>query len=391
MKNPTVLFGGLGLGIGLMYWLDPDRGKRRRALMRDRARHLSKVANRELNRKANDLRNRAQGVWFDTEKLFESETFTDERIVGQIRTKLGRLSSHPHAVKTIVENGKVTLSGLILADEVETLLKGIASTGGVREIENNLEAHESAEHISSLQGENKTSAAKHRKNCWSPQTRILAAATGGGLAFYAAKKRDSVSYLLASVGIGLLARSLANKPLDNLLAANGDGTIEVHKSIKINAAPEKVFEVVKHPQSFPNFMSHVREVQPIGDKGFRWTVDGIGGFPVGWETEVTEVVPNKLIRWKNAGDAKNGQSGVLRLEATQDGATRLHVKMNYQPIGGSIGHFIAGLFSRDPKGELDDDFLRLKSYIEQGNIPRDAAQIAAEKANQNIEISKTEG
>ena len=136
MKNPTVLFGGLGLGIGLMYWLDPDRGKRRRALLRDRARHLSKVANRELNRKANDLRNRAQGVWFDTEKLFESETFTDKRIVGQIRTKLGRLSSHPHAVKTVVENGKVTLSGLILADEVETLLKGIASTCGVREIEN---------------------------------------------------------------------------------------------------------------------------------------------------------------------------------------------------------------------------------------------------------------
>lgn len=65
--------------------------------------------------------------------------------------------------------------------------------------------------------------------------------------------------------------------------------------------------------------------------------------------------------------------------------------MNYQPIGGSIGHFIAGLFSRDPKGEMDDDFLTLKNYIEQGQIPHDAAQITGEKANHNAETLRREG
>ena len=373
MKKSIALFGGLGLGAGLMYLFDPDKGNRRRAIMRDRGLHLSKTANRELNRKAKDLRNRAGGIVAETKKLVSSEIAADERLAGQIRTLLGRISSHPHAVKTVVEEGKVTVSGLILTDEIEPVLKGITSIGGVKEIENKLEAHASAEHVSSLQGENRITTVPRRNKGWSPPARILAAAAGGGLALYAAKRRDTVSSLLASVGVGLLARSVANKPLVNLLAANGDGAIEVHKTIKINAAPEKVFEIVKNPQYFPNFMSHVREVQPVGNNRYQWTVDGIAGFPVSWETEVTEVVPNESIKWKNAGDAKNGQTGGLRLEKTDDGGTRLHVEMDYRPIGGSLGHFVAGLFSRDPKSEMDDDLLRLKTYIEQGKMPHDAA------------------
>lgn len=77
MKYPVTLFGALGIGAGLMYFLDPDRGKRRRALARERALHFTKVVNRELSKKTVDLRNRAQGVWFEAEKLFEDETVTE--------------------------------------------------------------------------------------------------------------------------------------------------------------------------------------------------------------------------------------------------------------------------------------------------------------------------
>ncbi len=385
MKNPVAIISALGLGAGLMYFFDPNRGKRRRALVRDQAVHLSKTANRELNRTVADVRNRANGVLVETEKLFKSETVTDQQLEGRVRTQLGRLSNHPHAIKTSVENGKVTLSGLILTDEVESVLNGIASVWGVQEIENKLEVHETAEQNSSLQGNNRV----ERQNIgWSPKTRALAATAGGGLALLAVAKRNTLNSILSSVGVGLVARSVINKPLSKLIATNGEKAIEIHKTITIDAPCEKVFEVLKYPQYFPYFMSHVQKVEPIGEKQYLWTVDGIVGKPVEWTAKITEVVPNESIKWEHTDGRIAGQTGVLRLEPINGSATRLQVDMKFPLIVGKLGNFVAGVFNRDPKSKLDDDFLRLKTYIEKGKLPHDAAANTNSKRSKEMKVQE---
>lgn len=97
---------------------------------------------------------------------------------------------------------------------------------------------------------------------------------------------------------------------------------------------------------------------------------------------------NELIKWENAGDEKNGQFGKLRLEPNGDGATRLHVEMNYQPLGGKFGHFVAGLLSRDPKSEMDDDLLRMKTFIEKDKLPRDAASNLNERRSKEMKVKE---
>jgi hypothetical protein len=47
--------------------------------------------------------------------------------------------------------------------------------------------------------------------------------------------------------------------------------------------------------------------------------------------------------------------------------------MLYHPIGGAIGHALARLFGSDPKSEMDADLLRMKTFIEKGYTPHDAA------------------
>ena len=53
---------GLGLGAGLMYALDPQAGRRRRALARDKAQHLWKEAREGWDDLQRDVTNRATGL-----------------------------------------------------------------------------------------------------------------------------------------------------------------------------------------------------------------------------------------------------------------------------------------------------------------------------------------
>jgi len=65
-KKTSTLWKGLGLGAGigagLMFLLDPDRGRRRRALARDKAIHLAKSTEKIVGARSRDLGNRASGA-----------------------------------------------------------------------------------------------------------------------------------------------------------------------------------------------------------------------------------------------------------------------------------------------------------------------------------------
>ena len=72
-RNPLTLLGGVGLGAGLMYLLDPDGGRRRRALARDKAVHGLKVSGKALRGKSIDLGNRTRGLVAKTRSRLRPE------------------------------------------------------------------------------------------------------------------------------------------------------------------------------------------------------------------------------------------------------------------------------------------------------------------------------
>jgi hypothetical protein len=62
------LLGGFGAGIALMYFFDPEQGKRRRALLRDQVVKWTRVTSETVSGKTKDLSNRAAGAAIEARK-----------------------------------------------------------------------------------------------------------------------------------------------------------------------------------------------------------------------------------------------------------------------------------------------------------------------------------
>ena len=51
----------------------------------------------------------------------------------------------------------------------------------------------------------------------------------------------------------------------------------------------------------------------------------------------------------------------------------MNIRLTYNPAAGGVGHIVALLFETDPKSQMDEDLVRMKSFIETGKVPSDAA------------------
>lgn len=151
MNNKTAIVGAVGLGAALMYFFDPDRGSRRRALVRDKVEAAGNKATIYAEKMSRDIRNRAYGMAAETKALFRHEDVTDDVLADRVRAKLGRYSIHVGEVRA--HDGIVTLTGPILADELPTVLRATRFVRGVKAVDNQLTVHAEGETESSLQGE----------------------------------------------------------------------------------------------------------------------------------------------------------------------------------------------------------------------------------------------
>ena len=299
----------LGLGAALMYFYDPQAGRRRRVQARNqydaacrRIEHAKEVVVR-------DARNRAQGLAAE-----------------------GR---------HVIEAGRS---------------EGIKSAG------------------TSLVSIAQDSAYAWRRRRWSPAQRALAGAGGAMLATIGYFRGGVKGVAMCAMGSALVARATSNESLADTLRGHG---ILVEKTIDVDAPVEQVFAYWRNLSNLPMWMSHVREVRAIGGNRWHWVVDGPAGVPVEWDSELLNVEENREMTWHTVGDSEVGSVGRIRFHPEGNG-TRIHVQMRYLPPGGVIGHMVAKFFGADPKTEMDEDLVRMKSAVETGSPPQDAAAFRRE-------------
>lgn len=372
--------GGAALGALAMFLSDPDRGTRRRALATDKLRSAVNKTGDALSVASRDLGHRVEGLRARASRVMsraETSSADDRLLAAQVRQRIGRAITYANAIDVSADQGCVRLAGPVLAHEKQQLLDTVRHISGVNEIDDQLDVHERAEGVSSLQGSRAYGISAERDS-WSPTLRALAVVGGSALGIYGLTRRTPASALLATGGLALLARGAAGMPFSRMAGiGGGQQLVNVDKTIHIEASPERVFDVWSKVENFPRFMSHVQEVRDLGNGRSHWVVSGPAGAPVEWDSTMTESRRPDILAWQSDPDSTVQNSGTVRFEPDGNG-TRVSVHMQYTPPAGLAGRALAALSGADPKRQLDDDLLRMKAFVETGTVPRDAAQASSQ-------------
>jgi uncharacterized membrane protein len=154
--------------------------------------------------------------------------------------------------------------------------------------------------------------------------------------------------------------------------------VEIQKAIHVAAPVERVWKLWSDFESWPRFMSHLKEVRRTGGDRSHWVAKGPGGKGVEWDAVTTQSITNEVIAWKSVEGSTIEHGGRVNFSPDERGGTLVEVRMSYNPPAGAVGHTVASLLGVDPESAMDDDMVRLKSLLEEGKTTADRGTVRLE-------------
>jgi uncharacterized membrane protein len=358
---------GFGAGFAVAYLFDPARGRSRRARGRDRASHATHELRDGLGVLSRDLSNRSRGRAASVRYRVSGRSVDDRVLYERVRAELGRYVSHPHAVQVHVQDRVVTLSGDVFAHEDEPARRAIKRVPGVKRVNKRWSAHRDATGIPQLQGagRRREPVPEFRQQQWSPTARLLAGTAAASGWVMSAGMPRLFAWAIRGAGTVLALRAATNLPLRRLTGINaGRRAVDITAAITIDAPMEAIWSLVSDYSVFARFMPDVHEVRRSTDgRTSHWVISGPAGVPIRFDAVETKREEGREIAWKSLEGQLIAHTGELRL-VEQDGRTRVQVQLTYNPVVGAAGHAVARLLGGNPARKLQQDLMRLKSYVE---------------------------
>ncbi|MDQ3562886.1 MAG: BON domain-containing protein [Pseudomonadota bacterium] len=134
----------IGIGAGLMYFLDPHSGAPRRLWLREKWARTTKKEQASLAG-AEASSDRVAGAGADDISFAApNDVATDDELARRVRLALERALPQPPAVEVIAHHGLVILNGQVSAEEQDTVLACVRAVPGVKEVENRIEVRTAA-------------------------------------------------------------------------------------------------------------------------------------------------------------------------------------------------------------------------------------------------------
>jgi uncharacterized membrane protein len=205
--------------------------------------------------------------------------------------------------------------------------------------------------------------------------RMLSAIAGGALALYGLGRGSLGGLLLAGLGAALGYRGITGHcSMYEKLGIDAGGAqrtvgnlgVKIDREIVVNAPPERLYGIWRNFENLPRLLSHVERVEVLSPTRSRWTLKAPIG--ISWEAELINDKLNELIAWRTVGNQWVNHAGSVTFEPIGNGATRVHVSLQYDPPGGRIGHAVASLFSEDAGFKVEHDLAEFKRAVEEGRL-----------------------
>ena len=173
-------------------------------------------------------------------------------------------------------------------------------------------------------------------------------------------------------------------------AQNGEAgkamsSVDAKASITVNRPVHEVFAYWQNVENLPQFMAHLKSVEPLGGGRSRWRATGPAGVEFDWEAEVTDEWINEFIAWQSVGDATVENTGRVEFRpAPGNRGTEVRVHLTYRPPAGKLGHTVAKLFGEAPDQQIRDDLRRFKQVVETGEVVRSEGTPEGSKARRQL-------
>jgi uncharacterized membrane protein len=365
--------GGAAAGALLMYMLDPDRGSARREKSAAAVRY---AGSRTTSAVSNAWRGASSRIGAAADDAMDAA-----RPDGNVGSALSRLSQAAgELADDAISKAKDAMGRAEDSDTYSSARKAVG-----RAADSVSEFYDDTRKTAGRLGQRVAQEVRgDSEGHWGPAMRNSALVGGGLLALTALMRRSPLTMVMGVLGTALLARGTTNQPLRSLVGRGAAGlsmakglsmdqTIDFEKTVHIDASPDEVYEQFANYENFPRFMSHVAEVRDLGRRRSHWMVKGPGGSRFEWNSVLTEQNRPNRLAWRSEPGSEIPNSGSIQFERHR-GGTLVTVRMSYSPPAGALGHAFALLLGSDPKSKMDEDLARMKSFIERGNMPREAAQ-----------------
>lgn len=141
----------------------------------------------------------------------------------------------------------------------------------------------------------------------------------------------------------------------------------IEGNVTIQRPVEEVFQFYRDFTNLPRFLGDVMAVEQVGPATFQWTIQGPFGFRVNTTIKVTEMRPNKLIRYETVGVAGlKGSWEVHFAPGSAAGETDVRAVMKI-PFG-RLARAALALIGKFPAEEQSSNLHRLKEVLETGRV-----------------------